>query len=107
MTLKRWIYVWVLDGQQDITCTRLLGFCHTVVEGVCLFVCVCGFFLGGGDVLQHRFLPPSGATVKNEYSCACTSIMCVCSRQGHSCLIFTTDVVIRPAIANFVEKICC
>lgn len=77
-----------------ITFTRFLGFCYTVVEFFCSF----------GNVLQHRLLPPSGTTVKNEYSRASTSIMCVCSRQGRSCLIFNTDVVIRPAIASFVEK---
>jgi len=62
------------------------------------------FFCSFGNVLQHRLLLPSGTLVKNEYSRASTSIMCVYSGQGCSCLIFNTDVVIRPAIASFVVK---
>jgi hypothetical protein len=83
----------VLDDQQDYL-YKILGFCHSVVE----------FFLLFWDVLQYRLSPPSGTTVKNEYSRASISIMCVCSRQGCFCLIFNTDIIIRPAVASFVVK---
>jgi hypothetical protein len=49
-------------------------------------------------------LPPSGTTVKNEYSRGSTSIMCVCSRQGRFYPIFNTDAVIRLAIASCMVK---